>query len=146
MKHAERRVIVTKDDEGGWWLHFAGRGKSAALNLGVLMEGRGPIVSDALSEWFVGDDVFVDGPPAAKLEDAGDRLKELGELLNHLNVPFQFGLRQQGKLDTVAALLAEGKSWNEIGAEIGWHGPTAQRFYEMETKAEARDEQTRNPS
>ena len=49
----------------------------------------------------------------------------------------KFGLRQQGHMDTVRAMLDEGKSWEEIGKVIGWHGPTAQRFFAIESEAES---------
>ncbi len=49
-------------------------------------------------------------------------------------VQIQFGLEQQGHIPTVERMLAEGKTWNEIGDAIGWHGPTAAKFYDMYLK------------
>lgn len=51
-----------------------------------------------------------------------------------LNVPIKFGLRAQGKLDTVSALVAQGRPWDEIGRVIGWDGATAKEFYERESR------------
>lgn len=48
------------------------------------------------------------------------------------NVPIAFGLRAQGHLDTVERMLAEHRSWAEIGAAIGWDPETAERYYAME--------------
>lgn len=45
---------------------------------------------------------------------------------------FAFGLRAQGHLPTIERMLADGKAWNDIGKEIGWHPETAQRFYARE--------------
>ena len=49
-------------------------------------------------------------------------------------VQIQFGLEQQGHIPTVERMLAEGKTWDEIGDAIGWHGPTAEKFYDMYLK------------
>lgn len=49
-----------------------------------------------------------------------------------LNAPMAFGLRQQGLLPQVEALLADGQDWNTIGRAIGWDGATARSFYERE--------------
>lgn len=139
MKHAERKVIVTMHDDGEGWIHFEGHNKSASISLDIFVASRGPIAREAINEWFEGDGAFVDGPPAnAEIAGAkpytGGPVAELGEVLARLNVPIQFGLRQQGKLGKVVALRAEGKSWDEIGAAIGWHGRTVERFYKLETE------------
>lgn len=52
----------------------------------------------------------------------------------------QFGLQAQGKLTYVGVLLAQGKSWEEIGKEIGWCPATAKEFYERETAQLAKKE------
>ena len=41
-----------------------------------------------------------------------------------------FGLAAQGHIPTIERMLAEGKSWQEIGAAIGWCPETAKRHYE----------------
>jgi hypothetical protein len=41
------------------------------------------------------------------------------------NVPVLFGLARQGHIPTIERMLAEGKSWSEIGEAIGWCGETA---------------------
>lgn len=46
------------------------------------------------------------------------------------DVKIKFGLRAQGHIPNVERMLAEGKSWEEIGNAIGWHGPTAKEYYE----------------
>lgn len=56
---------------------------------------------------------------------------EIDELLS--SMPVLFGLRAQGHLPTVAAMLRAGCTWTEIGRAIGWDDATAKRFYEMET-------------
>jgi hypothetical protein len=62
-------------------------------------------------------------------------VKELAELLEECDAPVRFGLRAQGHLPTIERMLGEGATWDEIGKAIGWHGPTAERFYQMETEA-----------
>ena len=49
-----------------------------------------------------------------------------------------FGLKAQGHLPTIEAMLVEGKSWVEIGAKINWCPKTAQEHYER-FKAAASD-------
>ena len=49
------------------------------------------------------------------------------------NAKIAFGLRQQGHLPTVERMLADGKSWEEIGKAIGWCPITAKEFYERES-------------
>ena len=51
------------------------------------------------------------------------------------DVPIAFGLRAQGHIPTVRRMLQEGHSWAEIGAEIGWDGATAMRFYRDDYEA-----------
>jgi hypothetical protein len=46
-----------------------------------------------------------------------------------LDVPFLFGLSAQGHIPTVQWLLRHGADWEQIGEVIGWHGPTAEKFY-----------------
>lgn len=46
-----------------------------------------------------------------------------------LNVPVLFGLEQQGHIPTIQRMLGEGKSWDEIGREIGWCPETAREWY-----------------
>lgn len=48
-----------------------------------------------------------------------------------LNARVRFGLRDQGHLPTVSRMLAEGKSWQGIGAAIGWEPATAKRHWEL---------------
>lgn len=67
-----------------------------------------------------------DQPSAAKRS----AIERLGELLQLAGLDVKFGLRQQGHLPLIKLMLAQGKSWDEIGRAIGWHGPTAQKFYE----------------
>ena len=56
------------------------------------------------------------------------RLKELLKVFDGVRI--QFGLEAQGHIPTVERLLSEGKTWDEIGDVIGWHGPTAKEYYE----------------
>lgn len=68
--------------------------------------------------------------------------QELAQLLRDLDVPVQIGLRQQGHIPTVERMLFEGRTWEEIGAAIGWDGKAAAHWYEMDrfAKAVRRDE------
>jgi hypothetical protein len=61
-----------------------------------------------------------------------DLTKRLVELLGDADVRVEIGLRQQGHMPTVERMLGEGKSWDEIGKAIGWHGPTVAEWYEAE--------------
>lgn len=72
--------------------------------------------------------------PAA--EPRRDRVADLAALLRDLDVPVRIGLTQQGHMATVEAMLAEGASWDEIGAAIGWHGPTAAQWYAIESQGD----------
>lgn len=50
--------------------------------------------------------------------------------INHIfNVPFVFGLKAQGHVPTIEAMLSEGKTWDEIGKKIGWCPKTAQKHW-----------------
>lgn len=62
-----------------------------------------------------------------KSKSAKDRLIEmLGD------IPVAIGLRQQGHMPTVARMLGEGASWEEIGKAIGWQVAAAEKWWEME--------------
>ncbi len=63
-------------------------------------------------------------------------IEELGRLLQEVGATVRFGLRQQGKYDRVTALRAEGKSWDEIGREIGWSGSAVEQCYAIEAGQE----------
>ena len=62
-----------------------------------------------------------------------ESLKELFRVFE--GVPIKFGLAAQGHLPTVARMLSEGKTWDEIGDVIGWHGPTVKQYWEIERRA-----------
>lgn len=47
-----------------------------------------------------------------------------------LNQKVVFGLAAQGHISTIEQMLAEGKSWEEIGDVINWCPKTAKRHYE----------------
>lgn len=51
------------------------------------------------------------------------------------DVPIRFGLRAQGHIETVRAMLRAGRSWDEIGREIGWDGDTARRYWRADQDA-----------
>lgn len=53
-----------------------------------------------------------------------------------LDTPIVFGLRQQGKLETVKQMRRDGFSWDTIGYEIGWTGEAIERFYKIESACE----------
>lgn len=55
---------------------------------------------------------------------------DMAELERLLDVPIVFGLVAQGHIPTVERMLAEGKTWDEIGAEIGWLPETSREHYE----------------
>lgn len=50
-----------------------------------------------------------------------------------LNVPFTFGLLPK-KRARVKGLLAEGKTWEEIGRDVGWEPKTLREYYERGAK------------
>lgn len=59
-----------------------------------------------------------------------------------LDLPVYIGLRQQGHLGTVEQMLRDGKTWEEIGAAIGWNWQTALDWWAREVLTvldEARD-------
>lgn len=41
-----------------------------------------------------------------------------------------FGLAKQGHIPTIQSMLEQGKTWTEIGQEIGWEPKTAREHYE----------------
>ena len=48
-----------------------------------------------------------------------------------LNAKVVFGLKNQGHLQTIEKMLAEGKNWRDIAHEIGWMPDAARKHYEM---------------
>jgi hypothetical protein len=56
--------------------------------------------------------------------------KLLGEVFR--DVKIKFGLRAQGYIPIVEAMLADGKTWDEIGKTIGWNGRAVKEWYEIE--------------
>lgn len=58
---------------------------------------------------------------------AADHIKDLCDLLEGAGATIAFGLRQQGKLDIVTDMIADGASWEEIGRAIGWCPKAARR-------------------
>ena len=50
-------------------------------------------------------------------------------------VKVAFGLTAQGHLPKITEMLTDGRSWPEIGREIGWDHETARKFYERESKS-----------
>lgn len=67
-------------------------------------------------------------------------IDDLATLLRELDVPIAIGLRQQGHLPAVKRMLAEGKSWEEIGAAIHWHPKAAEEWFRIEDRSAAMDE------
>ena len=59
-------------------------------------------------------------------------VEKLGRLLQEVGAEVKIGLRAQGHLPTVERMLAEGKSWAEIGKAIGWNGDAAARWFAHE--------------
>lgn len=49
-----------------------------------------------------------------------------------MRTPIRFGLRAQGHFDKVTQMRKDGRSWEEIGREIGWTPEAVERFYENE--------------
>lgn len=60
---------------------------------------------------------------------------KLADVLDDARVKVCIGLEQQGHILTVEKMLAEGKTWEEIGEVIGWYGPTAEEWYGLYLKA-----------
>lgn len=46
-----------------------------------------------------------------------------------LAAPVLMGLFRQGHIPTIEQMLAEKKTWKEIGDKIGWEPETAERHY-----------------
>lgn len=65
------------------------------------------------------------------MNDKDRLLKDLDILLN---MPVLFGLEAQGHIPTIEKMLAENKTWDEIGKNIGWMPDTAQEHYERYLK------------
>lgn len=68
------------------------------------------------------------------LEDAGKQLLDINaeaeaDFAELLNLPVHFGLVAQGHIPTIERMLAEGRTWSEIGAVIGWMPETAEKHY-----------------
>jgi hypothetical protein len=51
-----------------------------------------------------------------------------------MRTPVAFGLRAQGHFDTVMQMRKDGRSWEEIGREIGWTPEAVERFFETEKR------------
>lgn len=64
--------------------------------------------------------------------------EQLYKLMRESGLKIKFGLRAQGHIPTIDRMLAEGATWEEIGATIGWHPPTAKEWYERELNAAAK--------
>jgi len=62
-----------------------------------------------------------------------DLCRELNELLKELDVPVRIGLTQQGHMETVERMRAEGKTWEEVGEAIGWQAAAVERWYGIES-------------
>lgn len=63
-------------------------------------------------------------------------LEQLGALLREAGVKPAIGLRQQGKFDTVAAMIRDAKHWDEIGAAIGWAPDAIRTWFAIEAAHE----------
>ncbi len=60
-------------------------------------------------------------------------MRNIDKLIEILgDTPVLIGLRQQGHIPTVERMVAEGRTWDEIGTAIGWDGKAAQEWYEVE--------------
>lgn len=89
-------------------------------------------------EWAIplGDDETIRSVHAVHVEDRSGGVDEETGLRELLNAKVAIGLRQQGHLQTVTTMVVAGSSWEEIGATIGWHGPTVRDWYAREVAAE----------
>lgn len=56
----------------------------------------------------------------------------LCRLVDEAGLTVRFGLRQQGHIETVRQMRAEGKSWEEIGKRIGWQGNAVEKDFTWE--------------
>ena len=50
-----------------------------------------------------------------------------------------FGLKNQGHITTIEKMLAENKSWEEIGKTINWCPDTAKQHYSWHLKEEEKN-------
>lgn len=71
-------------------------------------------------------------------EQRRDTLKLFDEVFKDVKV--RIGLEQQGHIPTVEKMLAEGKSWQEIGDAIGWDGATAKQWYGFYLERKAKEQ------
>ena len=46
-----------------------------------------------------------------------------------MNTPVRFGLYQQGHIPVIERMLADGRTWEDIGKKIGWCPETAKEHY-----------------
>lgn len=64
-----------------------------------------------------------------EIERTPRALTRLGNLLDEIGVQVKIGLEAQGHIPTIEGMLAEGRTWEEIGRRIGWDGETARTWY-----------------
>lgn len=76
----------------------------------------------------------------AHSKDAWQRVSNgfqiLDEQMEELGLTGSFGLRSQGKFERVKELVIAGKTWEEIGSDIGWAPDAAKQFYNEESMEE----------
>ena len=59
-----------------------------------------------------------------------DDLMDLAKLIDEAGLTVKFGLKAQGHLPTIRAMLNGGDNWAAIGKAIGWCPKTAQEHWE----------------
>jgi len=58
-------------------------------------------------------------------------IDELETLLDEAGLTVKFGLVAQGHVPTVSRMLMDGRSWEDIGAAIGWCPDTVRQHVGM---------------
>jgi len=66
------------------------------------------------------------------VEPISDPIQALGELLEEAGLTPKIGLRQQGHLPLISAMLGADASWEQIGRAIGWAPTAAKEWWDAE--------------
>lgn len=74
--------------------------------------------------------------PAGEQVGASDAVVALDQILRDCDLQVRIGLRAQGHMPAVEKMLRDGKTWDDIGAAIGWHGPSVREWWSREVLAD----------
>ena len=74
--------------------------------------------------------------PAGEQVGASEAVVALDQILRDCDLQVRIGLRAQGHMPAVEKMLRDGKTWDDIGAAIGWHGPSVREWWSREVLAD----------